>query len=36
MEMKERGCKVVKWICLAQDILQYLSTAYALMNLEAF
>jgi hypothetical protein len=21
MDMKERGCKLVKWVCLAQDIL---------------
>jgi len=23
MDIKERRCKIVKWICLAQDILQY-------------
>jgi len=23
MDIKERGCNIVKWICLAQDILQY-------------
>jgi hypothetical protein len=35
MDMKERECKVVNWIYLAQDILQYLSTVNHLMNLEA-
>jgi hypothetical protein len=35
MDMKERGCMLVKWVCLAQDILQYLSTVKALINLEA-
>lgn len=35
MDMKGRVRKVVKCICLAQDVSQCLSTVNALMNLEA-